>query len=174
MKNFLTIIFTLICLWAKPQKNPGISLANDSAKTSLTTKLGIPFGTICKLEAEMYDGDSLHRKAYEGIYLLKINAVNDKIIKGLVILTFTDETGTLANDNFSLYKLIYKKTATSLTDIQINKMKENYIGKKLTIMAYETGHFTGIPNDYFKYRPVSAGTGFHFEHYLVVVSNVTR
>ncbi len=145
MRQFLTVIFTIICLCAKAQKNPGTSLPGDSAKITLTTKLGIPFGTICKVEAEMYYGDSLHIKAYEGIYLFKINAVNDKIINSSVILTFTDETGTLAS-----------------------------AGKKFTIMAYETGRFTGMPDSYFKYRPVRADTGFHFEHYLVVVSNLTK
>jgi hypothetical protein len=113
-------------------------------------------------------------KAYQGTYLLKINYVNDKKINDTLLLTFTDETETLANDDFSLYKLTYGKKAKSLTNTQIEKMKKNYVGKKLTVMAYETGHFTGIPKAYFKYRPIRADRDFHFEHYLAVVSNLTK
>ena len=174
MRHFLAIIFILSSLWATSQTKPGRGLAGDSSKTSLTTKLGIPFGTIVKLEAEIYDGDKLHMKVYEGEYLLKINHVNGKMMKAPIILTFTDETGTLADHDFGLYKLIYKKNANSLSDVQISKMKKKYVGKRLTLMAYETGHFIGIPTGYFNYRPIRADVGFHFEHYLVVVSDLTR
>jgi len=174
MRQCLTIIFILAFLWAKSQAQPGSGLAGDRSKISITTKLGIPFGTIAKLKAEIYDGNSLHMKAYEGVYLLKINYVNDKLIKKTILLRFTDETKTLANDDFGLYKLIYKKEADSLMGLQINKMKEKYVGKKLTLMAYETGQFIGIPQNYFHYRPIRADVGFYFEHYLIVVSNLTR
>ena len=171
MRHFLTIFLTLICLWANSQPRLGFSSQGDTSNTSITTKLGIPFGTISKLEVEVYDGDSLQMKAYEGTYLLKINSVNDIKINDTLLLAFTDETETLANDDFSLHKLTYGKKAKSLTNTQIKKMKKNYVGKKLTVMAYETGHFSGMPKDYFKYRPSRADRDFHFEHYLAIVSN---
>src|SRR5207247_300584 len=130
----------------------------------------IPFGTIAKLDVDIYDGDSLQMKAYEGIYLLKINSINDKLQNGTVLLSFKDETGELANDSFGLYKLIYGKSANSISRKQIDENKKKYVGKKLTLMAYETGHFTGIPKDYFKYQPIRTDRNFHFEDYLIIVS----
>jgi hypothetical protein len=174
MRHFLTVFLTLIGLWASSQTRLEISSQSDTSTTSITTKLGIPFGTIAKLEVEVYDGDNLQIKSYEGTYVLKVNSLNDKKINDTILLTFIDETGNLANDNFGLYKLTYGKTVKSLTSKQISKLKEKYVGKKLTLIAYETGHFTGMPKDYFKYRPVRAARGFHFEHYLVVISSLTK
>ena len=155
---------------ANSQKQLGFSSQDDTSITNIKTKLNIPFGTITKLNIEIYDGDSLQMKGYEGTYLLKVNSVNGKTINDTLLLTFTDETEDLANDDFGLYKLTYGKAAKSLASSQVDKMKKKYVGKKFTLMAYETGHFTGMPNEYFKYRPIRADRSFHFEHYLVVVS----
>jgi len=174
MRRFLTVIFILTCLCSKSRAQLGYSPTGDKSKIILTAKLGIPFGTIAKLDAEIYDGDRLQMKVYEDVYLLKINSVNGKRIQGKVLLTFTDETGTLANDVFGLYKRIHKKEADSLETLQVNKMKQKYVGKKLTIMAYEIGHFRGIPKNYFNYRPIKSDVFFCFENYLVVVANLTK
>jgi hypothetical protein len=152
---------------------PAISKA-DSINASVTPKLNVPFGTIVKLEIEIYDGDSLQMKAYEGTYLFKINAVNGVLQRETLIMSFQDETEELAIDNFQLYKLTSGKTANSVSSQQSAKMKKNYVGKKFTLMAYETGQFAGIPNDYFKYRPVTAGKSFYFQNYLVVVANLKK
>ena len=146
----------------------------DSSKSKVITKLNIPFGTIAKLEVIIYDGDSLQIKEYEGTYLLKLNAINDKQQNDTLLIKFVDETGEIANDNFELYKLIYKKTTNTISDKQVDKMKKKYVGRKLTLYAYETGQFIGIPKDYFKYRPIKADRNFHFENYLVIVSTLTK
>lgn len=175
MRYFLILFLILIGLWGNSQNQPEhIGSQEDTSKSTITTKLNIPFGAIAKLEVEVYDGDSLQMKAYQGAYLLKINSVNDRKISDTLLLIFIDETEELANDNFELYKLTYGKRVKSITGKQIDKMKGKYVGKKLTLMAYETGQFTGIPKDYFKYRPIRADRNFQFEHYLVVVSNITK
>jgi hypothetical protein len=175
MRHFLTLFLTLTGFWGNSQNQPAhIGSQNNTSNATVTTKLNVPFGTIVKLEVEIYDGDSLQMKEYQEAYLLKINSVNDKQQIDTLLMTFEDETEELANDNFQLYKLIYGKAAKSLSSKQIDKMKKNYVGKKLTLMAYETGHFTGMPKDYFKYRPISAGRSFYFQNYLVIVSNLTK
>jgi hypothetical protein len=109
-------------------------------------RLGIPFGTIAKLEVQFFSGDDLHLKYYTGMTLLKVNSVNGKTTKDTVTMTFTDETRSLEASG----------------------------GQKLTIMAYETGSFTGIPDNYFDYQPVRQDQGFGFQHNLIVVSNLTN
>ncbi len=181
MKYSLTIIFVFVCTWAKSQLRLGYSSSGDSSKITLTTKLGVSFGEMCKLEVEVFNGDNLLRKAYEGTYLLKINSINGNKVNDSLILRFSDETETLANDDFSLYQLIYKKKIGSLSSTQIDKMRKKYIGKKITVMAYETGEFKGTPDKYFDYKPVKPGIPhffatyrFLFEHSLVIVSNLTK
>lgn len=109
-------------------------------------QLGIPFGTIAKLEVQFFSGNDLHLKYYTGMTLLKVNSVNGKTIKDTITLTFTDETGSLKAS----------------------------VGQKLTIMAYETGRFSGIPDNYFDYQPVRQDRSFAFDHNLIVVSNLTN
>ena len=172
MKHFSTVILVLTCLWANSQELSD-SPAGRSDKTVLTAKLGIPFGTIAKVEAEIFYGGKIPQKQYEDVYLLKIKSVNGKIFNKTLLLRFEDETGTLANDESSLYKLFYKNEADSLTETQIIQMNKKYVGKKLTLMAYETGHFRGMPHNYLNYRPI-ADLFFCFEHYLVIVSNLKK
>jgi hypothetical protein len=181
MRHFLTIIFTLTFLCTKSQIRLGTTSVDDSTKITILPKLGIPFGTMSKLDVEVFDGDSLGWKAYVGTYLLKINSIDDKKLTDTLILRFTDETETLANDDFGLYQLIYKKKVGSLSSTQINNMKRKYVGKKLILMAYETGQFTGSPEKYFDYKPIVSGVphffatlAFHFQHSLVIVSNLTK
>ena len=173
MRQILTFIFILHGFWTFSQ-TPSIRInpEADSSKTSISTRLDLPFGTIAKLEVEIYDGDSLYMKAYQGMYLLKIHSVNGKKRLDTLVMTFEDETGELASDNFELFKLMYGKKTNSISEKQIDKMKQSYVGKKLTLMAYETGRFIGMPKDYFKYKPIVAATDFHFKNYIVIVSSL--
>ena len=146
MRRLLIILLSFAALKANSQKrtilNPYIQVDTFVIKP----RLGIPFGTIAKLEVEFFSGNDLHLKYYTGMTLLKVNSVNGKTIKDTVTMTFTDETGGL-------------ETSTSQT---------------LTIMAYETGSFQGIPDNYFDYQPLRQDRGFGFQRHLIVVSNLTN
>lgn len=182
MRQTILIWLTIVLSFnGTSQKRLDLSFPKKSAITTVQTKLNIPFGTIAKLNVEIYDGDSLIRKGYQSCYMLKVNSVNGKVIKDTLLLKFTDESETLANDDNALSTLTYGKTIDSLTDEQFNEMKKNYVGKKFKVMAYEIGQFTGVPDKYFDYKPVVPGIphifanrGFFFEHSLVIVSNVTK
>jgi hypothetical protein len=144
MRPILVILLFFVTIKANSQNYTIIQPGTDIA---IKPQLGIPFGTIAKLEVQFFSGDDLHMKYYTGMTLLKINTVNGKVLKDTVILDYTDETKSL---------------------------KKADAGEKLTLMAYETGNFTGIPDNYFKYQPVRQDVGFGFRHYLIVVSNLTK
>jgi len=112
-------------------------------------------------------------KVYQGLFLFKVNAIDDKPQNDTLLIPFIDETGQFANNIFELYKLTYRKSKTSISAQQIDRIKKTYVGKKFTLMAYETGKFTGLPQDYLKYRPTRTDTNFHFQNYLVVISVFT-
>ena len=175
MRLFLLSILIQARLWSYAQtETKFVSDQLDSSKSIITTKLNVPFGTISKLNVEIYDGDKLEIKEYQGVFLFKVNSINDKTLNDTLLMEFVDETGQFANNNFELYKLTYGKSVGRLSSPKIDRMKKKYVGKKFILMAYETGQFSGIPNDYFKYRPIRADKYFHFKNYLIVVSNLTK
>ena len=139
--------------------------------TSATIKevLEIPYGTIVEIKAKVVNGDDLESKAYMGTYLLKVLEINGKRVKNVPLLHFEDETGAVPQDNFQLYKYLNGEEANGLTSEEIADLQKQFIGKKLNLMVYESGMFTGAPNGYFDYQPIKSTTGFYFKHYLVVV-----
>jgi hypothetical protein len=183
MRQTLLILPTLLFfnLVGTSQKRLDLSFPKKSAVTSIQTKLNIPFGTIAKLEVEIFDGDSLIRKGYMRCYMLKVNSVNGKVIRDTLLLKFFDESETIANDDKTLSTLTYGKQIDSISEKQINEMKKKYVGKKFKVMAYEIGQFEGVPDKYFDYKPIIPGVpqffanrGFLFVHSLVIVSNLTK
>lgn len=140
------ILFLLFFVTIKANSQP-TNQPGNTTDIVIRPQLGFQFGTIAKLEVEVIDGNTLPLRQYMGEHLLKINSVNGVVKKDTVLLLFSDETGSL------------KKTDA---------------GQKLTLMAYESGNFTGIPDSYFKYQPVRQDVGFGFRHYLIVVANLTK
>lgn len=146
MRPILAILLFFFTIKANSQNHTTINQPDKTTDFVIKPQLGIPFGTIAKLEVQFFAGDDLHLKAYTGMYLLKINSVNGKAVKDTVVLDFTDETKSLSQKN----------------------------ADQLTIMAYESGSFIGIPDNYFNYQPVRQDQGFGFRHNLIVVSNLTN
>ena len=180
-QTILILLISALSITGTSQKRLDLSFPKKSSLTSIQTKLNVPFGTMAKLEVEIYDGDSVKALAYQSCYMLKVNSVNGKVIRDTLLLKFIDEDETLANDDRALSGLTYNKTIDSLTDNQIYEMKKKYVGKKFKVMAYEIGQFTGIPDKYFEYKPIVPGIphifanrGFFFEHSLVIVSTFTK
>src|SRR5689334_15363541 len=98
MKYILTASLFLAGLWGNSLAQPGSAALGDTSEPCITSKLNIPFGTIAKMEVEVYDGDLLQMKAYAGTYLLKLRSVNGQRMDGNLLFTFVDETESLAND----------------------------------------------------------------------------
>ena len=85
-------------------------------------------------------------KEYDGVTLLKVTSVNGVQLK---------EPPTL---RFSVF------TGGALTGVKS--------GMKLKAWAYETGRYTGVPTDAFKYVPAVATTVFHFETSVTVLKKI--
>ena len=136
--------------------------------------LTLPFGKIAKMNIEIIDGDKLDDKGYEGAYLFKIKTVDSLKLAKPVIIEFKDETGKFPADEFQLYKYLYGHETGSLSSDTIKLMEKEYVGKNFTIVAYETGGFSGVPDNYFNYQPIRQDHGFYFCHYLIVVANIAN
>lgn len=146
----------------------------DHSSLSIKEDLKHHFGTLLKIEVEIFDGDLTQRKEYEGIYLFKIKTVDNKQTTDTILMRFRDETGKFPTDAFELYKYLYGKNAGSISSEQADKMKREYVGKVFSIVAYESGEFTGMPEGYSEYQGEKADMDFHFQNYLVVVADLTK
>jgi len=147
MRPILIILIFFIAVKANSQNRTVLNPYIEMDTFVIKPLAGIPFGTIAKLEVQVIDGNTLPLRVYMGEHLLKVISVNGVALKDTVLLLFSDETGSLKKTN---------------------------AGQKLTLMAYESGNFTGVPDSYFKYQPVRQDVGFGFRHYLIVVANLTN
>jgi len=175
--NYYVLVYSILLSLVIAGCYPATSTSRqdvDKSNLSIKEYLKHPLGTLLKMEVEVYDGDLTERKEYEGIYLFKINTVDNKQTTDTVLMEFRDETGKFPANSFELYKYLYGKDAGSISSEQINKMKREYVGKVFSIVAYESGEFTGMPKGYSEYQGEKAGMGFHFQNYLVVVADLTK
>lgn len=152
-------------------------LAFSQQKTKYTVKerLNEPFGTVVKLNIEIVDGDSLQRKEFGGIYLLKILKINGQTLKIPITIEFEDRTGDFPSENFSLFEHIFGRSVNgSISSKVIDKMKVRYVGKRYNIEGYESGEFTGNPDYSQSEMPqiLEQNVSFHFKNYIVIVHNL--
>ncbi len=134
--------------------------------------LNHPFGTILKMDVEIFDGDKLELKGNEGIYLLRIIRIEDSVLNDQLLLPFEDETDSFPKNDFELYEQLNGKTTGSLSSEEITKMEQTYVGKRFRIAAYESGKFTGLPDGYNKYLDERSDKGFYFKNYLIVIGKL--
>lgn len=166
---FLLLMTLAVCM-------SHIALGQDTSgkQQLIKERLTIPFGTIAKMEVEVVDGEALQQKALQGSFLFKVKTVDSVQLAEPVIIEFKDETGDFPGNLFALYKYLYHKKAGTIAAKQAKKLKKEYVGKTFTIVAYETGGFVGLPDDYFDYQPVKQDYSFHFRQYMVVVANLSK
>ena len=110
--------------------------------------LGYAFGTIVNLEGKIIDGDNLNWKAAQGRYLFKVNSVNEAKLDTQIVMFFEDQSGVLSTDS----------------------AKHSLLNKTVSLIGYETGRFSGIPNGYDNYKMMYSGTFYGFHHYLIILS----
>lgn len=136
------------------------------------------WGTATEIRAEILAGrvvnQELNTKGYDGLYLLKVTHVGAKKLAEPPVLEFSvpGHTGVkLANDIFELYELKTGKQTGGLTDEQIEVLEKEYVGKKVRLVTYEVGEYSGIPRELPEGIGVWAGRGFHFSTSLIVLAD---
>ena len=158
------------CGQDKPIESP-ITL-EELFRRKVVGQLGLPLGTVAEIEAEVVSGSSLRRKAYDGLYLLKVTHVDGKELSSPPLVRFSSPefaSVELANDTFALYEMTHGKEANSLDSAQIAELEQGYVGKKARLVVYEVGSFRGIPGQLPEDVPVWADSGFHFATSLTVL-----
>lgn len=151
----------------EPDSIPALTIDPQSSIGAL----GLQPGTIVHVRGSIVDGDETGYRAHMGSYLLRVEKIEGQPVKDEIVLSFEDRTGTVPNTDFKLNELVHGKTTGVITHEELQALKKQFVGKTLDLVLYETGHFIGFPQGYFDYQPLQSGTGFHFENYLVIISN---
>lgn len=105
----------------------------DLMKRPVLGRLGHPLGEIVSIEGIFADGTFTKVKQDDGWILVRVRGVNGKALK---------------DEQVFQYQMAAKGSPAA--------------GAEFKFIGYETGGFTGIPNDAFKYTPPVATTGFGF------------
>lgn len=166
MKSFIFVLLLFIAFLSACKSSPKspeivkkdsilktVSYFDLNTTTKLTGALHVPLGTIVKLKCEIIDGDKTEIKQNMGLWLMKILEIDGAKADDNIILNFTHLT-----EDFNHNKSDEEKNSL---------IKENKI---LELIAYETGEFTGLPENYMNYTETRATTNFYFKTSLVVIT----
>lgn len=181
------VILALFSGSARAQTQKIINTESFSdADTVVVGRMGVPLGKVVEIEAIVVSGDSLKMKGYAGAYLLKVISVKTDTLmgkpwnKGTITLEkmplyefsmhpFADGNVKLASDSFALYKIKKGKDTGTLTSDEVRELEKDYVGRKFTLLAYETGAFGGIPKEMPEDFLSWQDTGFGFRSHLLVM-----
>jgi hypothetical protein len=135
--------------------------------------LGQPLGVVMKIDGTIVDGDSLGDKRHGSSYLLRVEQVAGTRLAEPVVIEFSSDPGVgLPTDTFKLQEWKTGKKTGSLSDREIAKLNEGYVGARVSVHAYETGAFRGVPACLPRETALWQDTGFSFQSSLVVLERL--
>ena len=105
--------------------------------------------------------------------LLRVSEVDGRPLPQLPVMEFSVPSFVdveLANDNFDLYELKNWTRAGSLDSAQIEELQKGYVGKQVRLAVYETGGYSGIPDNLPHDVPSWQDHGFGFSTRLIVLA----
>lgn len=112
-------------------------------KSRIIGCLGRPLGSVVTIEGIVVDDYYRKMKSDEGETLLKVQKVDGKALSGEIIIPLRQEPS--------------------------ESVKKPLPGYHFRFLGYETGSFTGMPEEVFRYIPQAATEGFQFRTYFLVV-----
>ena len=128
---------------AQPKKQVRAISVSDLTEQPVVGWLGHPLGKIVTIEGLIADEDYRKMKVDLGHILLRVQTVNGKPLKEEEIFHFEPFRWA-----------------------EVEKPK---VGAKFKYTGYETGSFTGVPAEAFKYVPPVATTGYGFTTSFVIL-----
>jgi hypothetical protein len=169
----LLILTHLACSHAHHQIAPPPSPPSTPAALSqhpVIGNLGLPLGTPTEIEATIIAGRDLRMKEYENRYLLRITTVAGRTLPEPQVMDFSVRgSAHLAADASALHELKTGQESRAIDSDQIPKLEQDYVGKRVRLLAYETGRYSGIPRNLPKDFPVWQDHSFAFTTSLVVL-----
>jgi len=176
MKTTVVIfaVFLAVALQSEQEKSPPIGL-DQIHNRGVAGRLGVRLGNVIDIKATIVSGRETRRKALSSLYLLDVTEINDKQLAAPIRLRFSVPPiadAKLASTNFGLYKLKHGEPAKRLSSAQLDELEKDYVGSEVKLAVYETGGYSGIPNNLPADFPAWQGQEFHFSTHLIVLEQV--
>ncbi|MDQ7826876.1 MAG: hypothetical protein RDV48_29020 [Candidatus Eremiobacteraeota bacterium] len=149
MKNFVLIGVIALMVFSAGTVSPAEQRTIPAASLTSCTiigSLGVPLGKIVLIEGVIVNDEYRREKGDEGKTLLKVEKLEGKKPAGELIIPLDAQA-----------LVVLKKAGP---------------GDRFRYRGYETGAFTGIPEEAFRYIPRAASKGFHFETSFQVISEL--
>lgn len=127
----------------KPQRTEPID-CTELNQRPVIGMLGQPLGTVATIEGDVVDGSTIRIKDLSGKPVLQVARVNGQPVESKPVLQFN----------------WFRDRSTNVAP---------KIGNRFAYVAYEVGHFSGVPDESFKYVGTSASLGFRFRTELVLL-----
>lgn len=111
-------------------------------------------------------------KQYQSCYLLRVTEVNGRPLALSPLMEFSVPSFVsvkLATDNFDLYEMKLGAKTGQLDSAQIEQLQKGYVGKQVRLAVYETGGYSGIPDNLPDDLPTWHDHSFSFKTWIVVL-----
>jgi hypothetical protein len=147
-----------------------------SSRVKVIGELGIPMMTVCRIEGVIFAGrERGHFKAVTSDYYLRVISVNEKPLAAPAVMEFSVKSSrvVLPSTTSELYKLVYKREMNNeFNDAGLDMLEKEYVGRKFSLLAYETGYFNGMPHGMPKNYPLWQDHGAGFSSSLIILDKV--
>ncbi len=147
MRIWLAILIVVLCVMPfHPIVEAGDKMItlSELSSTKIMGSLGRPLGAVVTIDGMVVDDYYRKLKSDEGETLLKVEKVDGKALPG--------------------------ETIIPLHMAPSGSIKMPAPGFRFRYKGYETGGFTGVPEEAFRYVPRVATEGFHFKTYFLIIS----
>jgi hypothetical protein len=142
----IAVIVCIGCHHKGKQAVESISL-KDLNTHPVIGELGIPMGEVATVRASVVDGNSTRMKEHQDEFLLRITSVNGKDLVTAPLMPFASAIGT-----------------------EVEGIDSMWVGKSITLEAYEAGEFSGVPEHLPDHWPIWAGGGYSLRTHLNILS----
>ncbi|MDZ4821669.1 MAG: hypothetical protein SGJ20_22140 [Planctomycetota bacterium] len=173
---FSLFLFSAAPVFAQ-EKAPPITI-DEFYERGLLGALGLPFGTVCEIEAVVLDGEVVYARMKSAPdFVLEVQAVNGKKldkprqIKYSAAVAGKNESAIFPEDYFELYQAIHRKKTNTINEAIQADLKKRFIGSRHRLSVYEDGGYSGLVAGV-DYDLMIAHTGYHFRHGLVVLKRL--
>ncbi|MFA7235978.1 MAG: hypothetical protein WC058_03855 [Phycisphaeraceae bacterium] len=133
-------------------------------------ELGLPLGTMAEIRATVVGEGGASKTGRS--YRLQVTEVNGQPLPQPVSLEFCKESFIpvdIASEPFALYEMKHGKETGSLNESQIAELEKEYVGRRMHLLVYETGGYSGVARNMPEDLAIWQDHAFAFSTQLVIL-----
>ena len=148
MRPWLTFALLIVSASLSAAERAAPILIEEIHARGFAGYLGLPLGTVCKIEAIVIDGDALRIKSTVGKYLLKVHSVDGKPLAKQPTMRFGGYSKlreTPPSNHTELYEQRLGKRLRSTNTEEMRKLERGYVGSTQRLLSTKQQGSKGLP-----------------------------